>query len=179
VDVRDSDIPLTDCKCVTIVSDRGGQIQRDLEKPALLPDTGIPATPPAPVAAAATAAPTALAAGAVTAVPLAAQALAVAPATRAPATVTTASVARTGVPVTVAVPTGATLVRLRVLTTAGKPLFSTFQKVKGGTKAKLKIKSAKLRRQLRAGKRYVIEVRAGTAKNRLGKATRKVIRVRR
>jgi hypothetical protein len=84
----------------------------------------------------------------------------------------------TGVPVTVAVPTGATLVRLRVLTTAGKPLFSTFRKVKGGTKVKMRIRSAKLRRQLRAGKRYVIEVRAGTAKGRLGKATRKVIRVR-
>jgi hypothetical protein len=69
-------------------------------------------------------------------------------------------------------------VRLRVLTTANKTLFSTFKKVKGGTKVKIKIKSAKLRERMRAGKRYVLEVRAGTAKNRLGKATRTRIRVR-
>jgi hypothetical protein len=43
---------------------------------------------------------------------------------------------------------------------------------------KLTIRSAKLRKQLRSGRRYVLEVRAGTAKNRLGKPTRKVIRVR-
>jgi hypothetical protein len=43
---------------------------------------------------------------------------------------------------------------------------------------KMRIRSSKLRRQLRSGKRYVLEVRAGTAKNRLGKATRKVVRVR-
>jgi hypothetical protein len=78
----------------------------------------------------------------------------------------------------VTVPQGASLVRVRVLTTANKALFSTFKKVKGGTKVKVKVKSAKLRKQLRAGKRYVIEVRAGTAKNRLGKATRKLIRIR-
>ena len=36
----------------------------------------------------------------------------------------------------------------------------------------------KLRKQLRSGRRYVLEVRAGTAKNRLGKPTRKVIRMR-
>ena len=75
-------------------------------------------------------------------------------------------------------PRGASLVRLRVLTTANKALFSTFKKVKGGTKVKVNIKSAKLRKQLRAGRRYVIEVRAGTARNRLGKATRKVVRIR-
>jgi len=82
------------------------------------------------------------------------------------------------VPVTVAVPTGATIVRLRVLTTANRALFSTFRKVKGGTKVKMTIRSAKLRTQLRSGRRYVLEVRAGTAKNRLGKPTRKVIRIR-
>ena len=43
---------------------------------------------------------------------------------------------------------------------------------------KVKIRSAKLRKQLRSGKRYVIEVRAGTARNRLGKPTRKVLRIR-
>jgi hypothetical protein len=96
----------------------------------------------------------------------------------APATVNAAAFGTTGVPVTLTVPQGATLVRLRVLTTANKALFSTFKTVKGGTKVKVKIKSAKLRKQLRAGKRIVIEARAGTAKNRLGKATRKVVRVR-
>jgi hypothetical protein len=187
VDARDSGVPVTDCKCVTIVSDRGGEIARDLEKPNLIPDSPIPATPPAAAPAGGAtqaAAPTALSTGgagtaAASVVPLAAQALAVAPATTAPATITAASVSTAGVPVTVAAPAGTSLVRLRVLTTAGKPLFSTFKKVKGGTKVKMKIKSAKLRRKLQPGKRYVIEVRAGTAKNRLGKATRKVFRVRR
>jgi hypothetical protein len=92
--------------------------------------------------------------------------------------VSAAAVATTGVPVTFTAPAGATLARLRVLTTANKALFSTFKKVKGGTKVKVTVKSAKLRKQLRAGKRYVIEVRAGTARNHLGKATRKVIRIR-
>jgi hypothetical protein len=96
----------------------------------------------------------------------------------APATVTAAAVATTGVPVTVAVPAGASIVRLRVLTTANKALLTTFKKVKGGTKVKIKIKSAKLRRRIRAGKRYVLEVRAGTARHHLGKATRKLIRIR-
>ena len=97
----------------------------------------------------------------------------------APASMSAAAVGTTGVPVTVSVPAGASLVRLRVLTTANKALFSTSKKVKGGTKVKVKIRSAKLGRTLRAGKRYVLEVRAGTAKNRLGKATRKGIRARR
>ena len=56
VDERDSTIQLTDCKCVTIVSDRGGQIEAGLEKPEDLPTTGVPPTP-----AAAPAAPQALA----------------------------------------------------------------------------------------------------------------------
>jgi hypothetical protein len=43
---------------------------------------------------------------------------------------------------------------------------------------KITIRAAKLRKQLRAGRRYVLEVRAGTARNRLGKPARKVIRVR-
>jgi hypothetical protein len=95
-----------------------------------------------------------------------------------PATVTAASVATTGVPVTITVPAGATLVRLRLLTTANKALLTTFKKVKGGTKIKVKLRSTKLRKQLRAGTRFIVEVRAGTAKNRLGKPTRKVVRVR-
>jgi hypothetical protein len=131
----------------------------------------VPPPPPAPVAAAA--------AGAIPLVGRAAPAATVGLARLvAPATVTAAAVGGAGVPVTVTIPKGATVLRLRVLTTANKALFSTFKKVKGGTKVKVKIKSAKLRKQIRAGKRYVIEARAGKAKNRLGKATRTVIRVR-
>ena len=96
----------------------------------------------------------------------------------APATVSAAAVATTGVPVNVTVPAGATLLRLRVLSTANKALLTTFQKVKGGKKVKVTVRTAKIARKLRAGKRFVVEVRAGTAKNRLGKATRTVIRVR-
>jgi hypothetical protein len=179
VDVRDSSVPVTTCQCVTVVSDRGGQISNfPLEKPQNLPPTTVPPTVPgasASVFAASVAAPLAAR------VPLlgVAGVAAAAPARlAAPATVTAASVASAGVPVTVSVPTGASIVRLRVLTTANKTLFSTFKKVKGGTTVKMKIKSAKLRRRIRAGKRYVLEVRAGTARNHLGKATRRLIRVR-
>jgi hypothetical protein len=96
----------------------------------------------------------------------------------APATVNAAAFATAGVPVTVTVPKGATVLRLRVLTTANKALFSTFKKVKGGKKVTVTVRSAKAARKLRTAKRFVIEVRAGTAKNRLGKATRKAIRIR-
>jgi hypothetical protein len=97
----------------------------------------------------------------------------------APATVTAAALGTTGVPVNVTVPAGATLLRVRILTTANHALATTFQKVKGGKKVKITVRSAKAARTLRAGKRFVLEVRAGTAKARLGKATRTVIRVRR
>jgi hypothetical protein len=170
VDVRDSTIPVTTCGCVTVVSDRGGQISDfKLEKPQNLPATTVPPTVPTAAASLATRVPLLGVAGARAAAP--ARVIA-------PATVSAAAVAGAGVPVSVTVPTGTTLVRLRVLTSANKALFSTFKKVKGATKVKVNIKSAKLRKQLRTGKRYVIEVRAGTAKNRLGKATRKVIRIR-
>jgi hypothetical protein len=96
----------------------------------------------------------------------------------APATVTAAAVATTGVPVTVTVPAGATLVRLRLLTTANKALLTTFKKAKGGTKIKVKLRSATLRNQLHKGNRFIVEARAGTAKNRLGRPSRKVVRVR-
>jgi hypothetical protein len=97
----------------------------------------------------------------------------------APTTVTAAALATTGVPVSVTVPAGATLLRVQVLTTANRALLTTFQKVKGGKKVKVTVRTAKVARKLRGAKRFVIEVRAGTAKNRLGKATRTVIRVRR
>jgi hypothetical protein len=171
VDARDSTVPLTACNCVTAVSDRGGIIVAELEKADRLPVSTVPAGDP-PVAALAARAPLAAA------VPLVGVArFAVAP-LAAPATVSAASVASVGVPVTVNVPTGATLLRLRVLTTANKALLTTYKKAKGGTKVKVNLRSAKLHKQLRKGRRYVIEVRAGTAKNRLGKPTRKVIRVR-
>jgi hypothetical protein len=172
VDVRDSTVPTTDCACVTAVSDRGGIVVAQLEKPDQLPPTTVPAgDPPAQTLALRGAAPLAAA------LPLAGARLAAAR-LAAPAAVSAATVGTTGVPVTVAVPAGASLVRLRVLTTANKALFSTFKAVKGGTKVKMRIRSAKLRKRLRAGKRYVIEARAGTARNRLGRPTRKVIAVR-
>jgi hypothetical protein len=178
LDARESVVPVTTCACVTIASDRGGQVVNfPLEKPQNLPaTTEDPGTAPPPVVTAAAAragGPTALAA-----VPLAGATTLRATRFASPATVTAASVGTTGVPVTVSVPSGANVVRLRVLTSANKALFSTFKKVKGGTKVKMNIKSAKLRKQLRTGKRYIIEVRAGTARNHLGKATRKVVRIR-
>jgi hypothetical protein len=187
VDVRDSTVPVTTCQCVTVVSDRGGQIvDFPLEKPQNLPPTTVdPGTPPAPEApaangpvVAAAAAPAGARAALAAAVPLAGTTVAPA-AIAAPAVVSAAAVGTTGVPVTFTAPAGTTLARLRVLTTAGSTLFQTFKKVKGGTKVKVTIRSAKLRRSVRAGRRYVIEVRAGTARNRLGKATRKVLRIRR
>jgi hypothetical protein len=185
VDVRDSTVPTTTCFCVTAVSDRGGSVEAALEKADQLPPTTVdPGTAPtAGVAAAGIAAGAPLAA----AVPLAGARIApagvaggalAARAVTAPATINAAAIATTGVPVTVNVPAGATLVRLRVLTTAGTPLLSTFKKVKGGTKVKMKIRSAKLRRKVKAGKRIIVEVRSGTAKSRLGKAVRKMVRVR-
>jgi hypothetical protein len=177
VDVRDSTVPVTTCQCITVVSDRGGQISNfPLEKPQNLPPTTEPPTVPG--------APTTFTVAAASLgarIPLlgVAGVAATAPARlAAPASVTAATVAGAGVPVTVSVPAGATVLRLRVLTAANKALFSTFKKVKGGTKVKVRIRSAKLRRTVRAGKRYVIEVRAGTARHRLGKATRKAIRIR-
>jgi hypothetical protein len=44
---------------------------------------------------------------------------------------------------------------------------------------KVTIRSAKLRKQLRSGKRYLVEVRAGTARNHLGRPARQVVRIRR
>jgi hypothetical protein len=93
--------------------------------------------------------------------------------------VTAASLGTTGVPVNVTVPAGTTVLRVRVLTTANQTLATTFQKVKGGKKVKVTVRSAKAARKLRTAKRFVLEVRAGTAKARLGKATRTVIRIRR
>ena len=171
LDERNSAVPDTSCKCVSAFSERGGKLVGvGLEKAADLPTTTVDPGPNPNTQAAARSALTA-------AVPFAG-ALAAARFT-APASMSAAAVGTTGVPVTVSVPAGASLVRLRVLTTANKALFSTSKKVKGATKVKVKIRSAKLGRTLRAGKRYVLEVRAGTAKNRLGKATRKAIRARR
>jgi hypothetical protein len=171
VDVRGSDLipdTSTNPPQVTVVSSFGNTQTFDVE---------VRGTPVATAAAAVAgaAAPGPLAA----AVPLAgARVATVGAAGLAAPTAVTAAAFSTGVPVTVNVPAGATLVRLRVLTTAGTSLFSTFKKVKGGTKARISIRSAKLRRAVRAGRRYVLEVRAGTAKTRLGKATRKTLRVR-
>src|SRR4051794_11039682 len=148
---------------------------RKLTNP-LPPAPNPPGGPVGGAAAAATGAPRAIA-GAVPLAGAAAPKLAAAK-VAAPATVTAASLGTTGLPVNVTVPKGATLLRVRVLTTANKVLATTFKKVKAGKKAKVTVRSAKAARKLRGAKRFVIEVRAGTAKNRLGAATRKVIRIR-
>jgi hypothetical protein len=193
VDVSGSGVTLSDALCnrvgkaycVSLESSRGGSLLEvviDRADRLTQPDQ----LPPAP-AAAAPAAQAPAGGAAVTTQGLAAtRALPVVGAlaqftvarVTAPTTVTAAAVTTTGIPVTFTAPAGATIARLRLLTTAGTPLLSTFQKVKGGKRVKVKIRSAKLRGKVRAGKRYVIEVRAGKTKARLGKATRRTIRIR-
>jgi hypothetical protein len=194
IDVLDSPVTLGDAICddpvkvycvslessrgassLAVAVDRAGRLPQPGQLPADQQPTAPPAAAPSGTAAAATATG---AAAAATAVPLAGTALRAAR-VAAPATVPATAIATTGVPVTVSVPTGATLVRLRLLTTANRPLLSTFRAVRGGTKVKVRLRSTKRRRTVRAGHRYVLEVRAGTARNRLGTPTRKVIRVRR
>ena len=183
VDARGSKAPLTTCGCVTVVSDRGGQISNfPLEKPENLPPTDVPPTiPGAPTTQ------TLSSASIVGAVPLAggavdagtgAAALAAPTGVTAPGTVTPAAFG-TGVRVTFNAPAGTNIAQLRVLTSNGKQLFKAFHKVKGGTKVTVKIRSSKLRRQLRAGKRYVIQVRTGKTKAKLSKPASKTFRVRR
>jgi hypothetical protein len=175
IDIRDSDLIPDGSNQVSIESTAGGRNEGfglDVRGTPVAPAAG-----PAGVTALAAPAPGA-GAPLAAAVPLAGAITPGVAGVAAPAVVTAAAFARAGVPVTVNVPAGATLVRLRVLTTAGAPLFSTFKTVKGGTKARIKIRSAKLRRKVRAGRRYVIEVRAGTARNRLGRAVRKTVRIR-
>jgi hypothetical protein len=94
-------------------------------------------------------------------------------------TVTGGTVAAAGLGVTVNVPNGITLLQVRVLASNGKPLFNAFQMVSPGKKAKIKIRSAKLRRSLKSGKRYQLEVRAGTSRANLGKPVVKQFRVKR
>jgi hypothetical protein len=180
VDVRDSAIQLAQCQCVTVVSDRGASLQVDLEKQANLPAGTVPnVAPDAPRPAAAGARTTAAAgavplAGAVTRV----AALAPANVTIAP-TVAGGTIGSAGLALTVNVPQGITLLQVRVLATTGKPLYNGFQLVRAGSKTKIRIRSAKLRRSLKSGKRYQLEVRAGTTRANLGKPVVKQFRVKR
>jgi hypothetical protein len=87
----------------------------------------------------------------------------------------------TGVPLRVSVPARAKVLRVRVLTTRGKVLFTAFHKVKGATKThkvKFLLRSRKLRSKVRSGQRLVLEITPGTSRTRLGKATRASFRVR-
>ena len=88
-----------------------------------------------------------------------------------------ATLATTGIRVRIAVPAGATLVRLRILTTQGKQLAQVFQPAKGGTNLKLRLHSKQLRKALHPG-RFVLEVTPGTARTRLGKPSHTTFRVR-
>jgi K319-like protein len=169
--------------CVSIESKRGGSLLAVVvDDEDRLP---APPAPPAPAAAAAAAgAPAGAPAGAAgaaaaRAVPVVGAAARPAVARlAAPAAVTPATIARAGIPVAFTAPTGATVARVRVLTTAGTPLLQTFKKVKAAARVKVTLRSASLKRKMRSGKRYVIEVRAGKSRTTLGKATRKTIRVR-
>jgi hypothetical protein len=175
--------------CVSIESSRGASVlavpveRADrLPAPGQLPDDQQPTVPAASAptagggtAAAASGGATATAAAAV---PLLGAARLTVARVAAPAAVLRGTIAAAGIPVAFTAPAGATIARVRVLSAAGTPLLQTFRKVRGGAKVKVRIKSAKLRRTIRPGRRYVIEVRAGTARNRLGDPTRKTLRVR-
>jgi hypothetical protein len=191
--------------CVSIASSRGASVlalaveradrlpQPDAlgpdQQPTPQPVTAVePATAAAPagtVAAAAGAAGTRAAAGAAAtpavtgAVPLVGAVRLAAASIAAPAAVTTGTVGAAGIPVTVNVPRGITLLQVRVLASNGKPLYRAFQLVKAGKKAQLRIRSAKLRRSLKSGRRYTLEVRAGTSRTNLGKPVIKKFRVKR
>jgi hypothetical protein len=182
VDSRDSSVPLDHCGCVSVQSAHGGQVLAfPLEKADTLPlPPAAPATAPAALAARAAVAAPAAAPTVAAAVPLAgAVARLGAARVAAPATITAGALATRGVAVTVGVPAGARVVRLRLLTRKAKVLFRTFRRARGGKRLKVHLRSTVLRRRLRAGRRYVLEVTPGTARNRLGKATRRAFRVRR
>jgi hypothetical protein len=141
-----------------------------------------PANPPiqpvaaAPAAAAAAAVPL-LAAAKVAAAP----ALGRARVAFATAAVTPLALTVTGVPLRVSVPARAKVLRVRVLTTRGKVLFTSFHKVKAAKKihnVKFLLRSRKLRSKVRSGQRLVLEITPGTSRTRLGKATRTSFRVR-
>jgi hypothetical protein len=206
VDALDSNVTLGDAECgdtvkvycVSIASSRGASVlglavdrpDRLTQPDALGPDQQ-PVTAADPAVGAASAGTVAGAAGtraaagvaatpAVTgAVPLLGAVRLAAAAIAAPAAVTTGTIGAAGIPVTVNVPAGITLLQVRVLASNGKPLYKGFQLVKAGKKAKLRIRSAKLRRSLKSGRRYMIEVRAGTSRTNLGKPVIKKFRVRR
>jgi hypothetical protein len=169
---------------VTMVSKLGAVVQQQVDvrpidkanPPAPLPPAPLPPAPPLanPAPAAAAAAVPLL--GTATAAPFVGLArVAIAPA------VSATALAAAGVPVTVTVPARATVLRVRVLATAKKALLSTFQKVRATKKArklKIRLRSRKLRSEVRSGHRYVLEVTPGTSRTRLGKATRTSFRVR-
>jgi hypothetical protein len=200
IDVRGSTVQPQACPglggraCVTLESDRGGTLTQVLDNAADI------VLPPAPVTGGPAAGVPGLAAATAAAADVAALAAATAPAvlaapavTLAPGAITPAAVAATGIGITVAVPRAARIVRLQVLAPGGRGrgrgaraarlpgeriLLSTVRNVKGGTTVHLRIRSKALQRTLRPGGRYVIEVRAGTSRTKLGRATRKAFRVR-
>jgi hypothetical protein len=195
VDARSSPVTLGDaiCRdrveayCVSIESSRGASalavpVERAdrLPPPSQLPEDQQP-TVPQPLAAPAAAAVSPLRAPA--ARPMAGARL-IAPLRLivsrvvAPAIVRRSTIAGTGIRLAFTAPADATIARVRVLTTRGTPLLQTFRKVRGGAHVKVRIRSEQLRRKVRPGRRYVIEIRAGTARTRLGAATKRPLRVR-
>jgi hypothetical protein len=134
---------------------------------------------PAPAAAAGGAATVILtparAAPAPVAAPLAIARLALARPAVLPAVVRASALATAGIPVRIAVPAGARVVRLRVLTAAGRPLAQSFRSVKGGRKITLRLR-IRGRHVLRRG-RYLLEVTPGRTRHRLGSPSRTAFRV--
>ncbi len=172
VDVRDSALVPVPCAdpadgdCVSVRSSNGTVVEGfvvDVTKP-----------PPAPAAAPAVAALAAVPfAGAVA--PAAARLAAfAAPRVAVAAGVTPQIAATTGIAVSVTVPAGATVLRLRLLTARGRLLVQSFRTVKGGTRVRLRLKAKQLRRQ----QRYVLQTAAGKSRRQLGRTTTVRFRVR-
>lgn len=115
-------------------------------------------------------------------------ALSVTNATIAPA-ITRSALAAAGVPVTVTVPAGAEVLRVRVLTTARsgagarrvRVLYRAFRPVKAGRAAqrlRFRVRSRALSARVRPGRRYMLDLTPGVGTKKLGTPARIAFRVR-
>jgi hypothetical protein len=112
------------------------------------------------------------------AVPLAIARLAPARPAALPAAVRATALATAGVAVKIAVPAGARILRVRVLTAAGRPLAQSFRSVKGGRKVRLRLRVRGHHRHALPRGHYLLEVTAGATRHRLGRPSRTAFRVR-
>lgn len=96
-----------------------------------------------------------------------------------PRTVTVSLVARRGLPVSFTAPASTTVVRVMVFRVGSKrPLATQFIRVKLG-KTSVKLRTAAMRRALHLRGRYRIEVTPGRSRAAFGKATVRLLTVRR